>query len=260
MGRTSHTQNFVRGSFQNLNLWKNKGTRAPHKPLLAVWAIGRCLGGQPRLASYELVEKELGVLLRRFGPYRRRTRTDYPFWHLRNDGVWAIDRPHLVRTTDSGDAYVGDLRGQCIRGRIHRGRVPLVSKRPLAGRSGCRVAPGRAFPYHASRCDPGSNFGSGGHPGRDRFPGTGGIRDGAPPSARPAIPGAHTGCVRRAVARSVPSRFDWTRIRSGWRPHTFDGTRPMDPPSSTTGSPCACCTTSSSMPALSRCCRISRLR
>lgn len=102
--------------FRKLNLWKNKGSRAPHKPLLAVWAIGRCLGGQARLASYELVEKELGILLRRFGPYRRRTRTDYPFWHLRNDGVWAIDRPHLVTTTDSGDAYVGDLRRHGIRG------------------------------------------------------------------------------------------------------------------------------------------------
>ena len=74
--------------FQRLNLWKNKGTRAPHKPLLAVWAIGRCLDGKPRLAPYELVDNELAVLLRRFGPHRRRTRTDYPFWHLRNDRVW----------------------------------------------------------------------------------------------------------------------------------------------------------------------------
>ena len=102
--------------FSRLNVWKEKGKRAPNKPLLAIWAIGRCLTGKPRLVSYEVVEKEVGILLRRFGPYRRRIRTDYPFWHLQNDGVWEIDRPGVVRSTSKGDAYIGDLRRHSIRG------------------------------------------------------------------------------------------------------------------------------------------------
>ena len=56
--------------FQSLNVWKRGEKRAPHKPLLALWAIGRCVRKEPRLASYELVDQELAALLRRFGPDR----------------------------------------------------------------------------------------------------------------------------------------------------------------------------------------------
>ena len=38
--------------FQNLNVWKRKGERAPHKPLLALYAIGKLLRGEDRLMSY----------------------------------------------------------------------------------------------------------------------------------------------------------------------------------------------------------------
>lgn len=52
--------------FQRLRIWKDKRYRAPHKPLLALWAIGRCLRNEPRLAPFELVDRELTRLLRRF--------------------------------------------------------------------------------------------------------------------------------------------------------------------------------------------------
>ena len=109
------TDDLVQG-FHALNVWERGGRRAPHKPLLALWAIGRCLGRRPRLAPYEVVDEELGLLLRRFGPYRRRARTDYPFWRMRNDLIWELDRPHLVRTTSSDDAHIGDLRRHAICG------------------------------------------------------------------------------------------------------------------------------------------------
>ena len=103
-------------SFERINVWGVRDKRAPHKPLLALWAIGRCLRGEPRLAPYQLVEDELESVLRRFGPHRSRIRTDYPFWHMRNDNIWEVDRPSLVRTTSKNSAYVGDLKRYEIRG------------------------------------------------------------------------------------------------------------------------------------------------
>ena len=102
--------------FQDLNVWKSGGKRAPHKPLLALWAIGRCLRGEPRLASYELVDRELRGLLRRFGPHRKVIHTEDPFWRMQRDDVWEVDRPQLVRTNLEGGAYKSDLRRFHIRG------------------------------------------------------------------------------------------------------------------------------------------------
>ena len=102
--------------FRTLTVWKNSGRRAPNKPLLALWAIGRCLQGEPRLAPYTLVEKELGKLLKQFGPPRKTIHTEAPFWRMRGDGVWEIDHPELVRTTSKEDAYETDLRRHDIHG------------------------------------------------------------------------------------------------------------------------------------------------
>lgn len=69
---------------------------------------------------YAVVQGELKGLLERFGPRRKSTHTEYPFWRMRNDGVWEIDRPDLVTTNPrSGDAHPSSLLGQNIRGGLH---------------------------------------------------------------------------------------------------------------------------------------------
>lgn len=102
--------------FLQLRVWSERGRRAPHKPLLVIWAIGRCLKGEPRLAPFSLVDSELSGLIRRFGPHRKTINTHHPFWRLQNDNVWEIDSPHLVRLTTSGDARRGDLNRHNIHG------------------------------------------------------------------------------------------------------------------------------------------------
>lgn len=102
--------------FQVLNVWQSNGRRAPHKPLLALWAIGRCLRGEPRLAPYELVDRDLRSLLRRFGPHRSRVHPEYPFWHMCSDAVWEVDQPRLVRTTSGGGPWITDLKAYGIQG------------------------------------------------------------------------------------------------------------------------------------------------
>lgn len=54
--------------FARLKVWHAQGRRAPNRPLLALWAIGRCLRNEARLAPYDEVACELEGLLRRFGP------------------------------------------------------------------------------------------------------------------------------------------------------------------------------------------------
>ena len=86
----------LRSRFGTLTVWKNRNQRAPHKPLLALWAIGRCLRGEDRLAGYRTVDRDLRTLLKEFGPPRKSHHPEYPFWHLENDGVWEIpDRDRI---------------------------------------------------------------------------------------------------------------------------------------------------------------------
>ena len=96
--------------FRNLRVWTRHGTRAPYKPMLAIWAIGRCLNGQPRFTSFDAAHLELTRLIRLFGPHRRRVPTAYPFWRMQHDGVWEINRPSEVRLDSSGNALVSSLR------------------------------------------------------------------------------------------------------------------------------------------------------
>ena len=116
--------------FQALNVWKHGDKRAPHKPLLALWAIGRCRRGAPRLASYALVDRELAELLRQFGPHRKTIHTEDPFWRMQRDGVWEVDRPSMVRSTAEGGPYKGDLRRHRIRGGLTESAYATLQRQP----------------------------------------------------------------------------------------------------------------------------------
>ena len=102
--------------FQVLRIWTSGAQRAPHKPLLALWAIGRCLHGEDRMASFAVVDVELARLLRKFGPNRQAIHTEFPFWRMQKDGIWELDRPHLATTTRKGDAHKRSLLDHNIEG------------------------------------------------------------------------------------------------------------------------------------------------
>jgi putative restriction endonuclease len=76
--------------FENLSVWKKGDQRAPHKPLLALYALGRCMRGEPRLVQFGVVDDALRQLLVEFGPPRRSFHPEYPFWRLQNDGIWEV--------------------------------------------------------------------------------------------------------------------------------------------------------------------------
>ena len=95
--------------FETLNIWRKDGARAPHKPLLVLYAIGELLRGKDRLLPYSETDKNLEELLSEFGTWRSRRGTHYPFWRLKSDGIWEVTDADKIRLTSSGDALKGDL-------------------------------------------------------------------------------------------------------------------------------------------------------
>ena len=113
---TSIPDSDLLGRVEKIQVNSRHGRRSPHKPLLLLLSFGRHLNGAKRLATFGELEGDLNRLIRRFGLPDSRENAHYPFWHLRNDGLWEIDRPELVRLTTAGNAYITDLREHGIRG------------------------------------------------------------------------------------------------------------------------------------------------
>jgi putative restriction endonuclease len=84
-----------------LNVWKRGDQRAPHKPLLLLYALGRCLRDEKRLIPFEDVDEDLKKLLLEFGPPRKSYHPEYPFWRLQNDGLWEIPDAEELRKRES---------------------------------------------------------------------------------------------------------------------------------------------------------------
>ena len=101
---------------QRIRVASRQGRRSPHKPLLLLLSIGRHLNGHYGPATFSAIEDLLNGLIRRYGLPNSRENAHYPFWHLQRDGLWEIDKPDLVGTSASGDAYISDLREHKIRG------------------------------------------------------------------------------------------------------------------------------------------------
>ena len=95
--------------FETLKVWQRGDERAPHKPLLVLYAIGKLLRGEGRLLPFSEVDEKLGSLLKEFGPKRKRYEPKFPFWRLQNDGVWEIPGADRIEVSPNGDVRRGDL-------------------------------------------------------------------------------------------------------------------------------------------------------
>jgi putative restriction endonuclease len=76
--------------FDTLNIWSRGDQRAPHKPLLVLYALGKWSRGETAPIPFREVERDLTGLLKEFGPSRKSYHPEYPFWRLQNDGVWTV--------------------------------------------------------------------------------------------------------------------------------------------------------------------------
>src|SRR5215831_5086356 len=100
----------VLNRFDKLNVWSRGDQRAPHKPLLVLYALGRWCRGDTSAVPFREAEHDLTALLKEFGPPRRSYHPEYPFWRLQNDGVWVVHpRDSLTPRKSNTDPRKSDL-------------------------------------------------------------------------------------------------------------------------------------------------------
>lgn len=75
----------LKQAINSIKKWQRSGERAPHKPLLLLYALGRLARGEPRQMLYAEVKNDLKSLLNEFGPPRPSHLPAYPFIRLCND-------------------------------------------------------------------------------------------------------------------------------------------------------------------------------
>lgn len=126
--------------FDDLSIWKQGDQRAPHKPLLVLYALGRWQAGQKDV-TFRQVEPDLTALLREFGPPRKSDHPEQPFWRLQRDGVWTVHAPPGLETKKSADIpRVVELRSHDVRaGFLPEVREALSADPALAGKIATRI-------------------------------------------------------------------------------------------------------------------------
>ncbi|NBM16464.1 phosphorothioated DNA-binding restriction endonuclease [Streptomyces sp. GC420] len=114
-----------------LRQWTRSGTRAPHKPLLFLYTLGRFQQDEAGELRYSAVEDDLKELLAEYGPPHRTTPA-YPFHHLVSDGVWEV---RTDRGPGSPGTAVRELRAAGATGRLAPGLRTALRREPsLLGR------------------------------------------------------------------------------------------------------------------------------
>jgi putative restriction endonuclease len=103
------TREAVLHLFDKLKVWIRGDQRAPHKPLLVLYALGRWSRGEKTDVPFKQVDADLTGLLKEFGPPRQSHHPEYPFWRLQNDGVWVVHAtgPLTPRQSSSDAKKVG---------------------------------------------------------------------------------------------------------------------------------------------------------
>src|SRR4051812_42094938 len=83
-------------AFDGIRVWQRGDRRAPHKPLLILLALGRLARGEKPSVEFSEIEEKLGRLLEEFGPSGSNMSRNYPFWHLKTDGLWHLTGPNEI--------------------------------------------------------------------------------------------------------------------------------------------------------------------
>ncbi|HKJ00823.1 MAG TPA: HNH endonuclease [Longimicrobiales bacterium] len=96
--KTSLTSDEVRARFHDLGVWE-RDERAPYKPLLLLYVLGRYAHGSRRLIEFRRIEEDLAKLCAEFGkPNSAKHNPVAPFWELLQAGVWEVPGSEKART------------------------------------------------------------------------------------------------------------------------------------------------------------------
>jgi putative restriction endonuclease len=93
---------------KNMNIWKKHDQRAPHKPLLILYALAQLQTNQKQWLDYRIVSEDLRRLLIDFGPYRKSYHPEQPFVRLANDGIWQLEAKGFTSSISIQDLNIKD--------------------------------------------------------------------------------------------------------------------------------------------------------
>lgn len=111
---------------------ESQGIPYLHKPLLALFALGRCLNGHPRMEPFSLYDSGLHMLFSRFYPQAlRKSNTHYPFGRLENDGLWEVEGSSTLKRTSVGHLLRGELLEREVRAGFTREVHDALSNDPM---------------------------------------------------------------------------------------------------------------------------------
>ena len=90
-------------AFRTLSTWSRGDQRAPHKPPLVLLALAHWQRGCHGPLLFADIDPELMAQLKEFDPSRQSFHPEYPFWRLRNDGVWQVtsEQPMKPRASNN---------------------------------------------------------------------------------------------------------------------------------------------------------------
>ena len=108
--------------------WSRDGKRAPHKPLLILYAMAQLQrNGSNQFIPFAVLEQPVDQLLVDFGPPNK-TSSAYPFHHLTSDGLWEV-RNHDGQGSPGNSA--GVLRSSNAEGELNPEFATALLAEPL---------------------------------------------------------------------------------------------------------------------------------
>jgi putative restriction endonuclease len=132
--------------FSNLTVWKRGDQRAPHKPLLVLYALGKLAQGD-RWLHFSDIEDDVTTLLKEFGPPRKSHHPEYPFWHLRSDNVWVVpEADALEMRKGASNPPKTELRKKAARGGFPDNIYQALRDDPQLRRKTARLLLSSHFP------------------------------------------------------------------------------------------------------------------
>ena len=132
--------------FDSIKPWRSGDRRAPHKPLLVLYAIGKFRRDGTRLHPYTEIEEEFGRLLQEFGPSQTSKGTQDPFWRLQKNGVWYVTNADNITEDGSGNVKPRELRENNVSGGFLEDIIDQFQKDPTLYIEITQMMLDKAFP------------------------------------------------------------------------------------------------------------------
>ena len=111
-----------------VNTWQRGDTRAPHKPLLMLYALGRFRASGDTRVRFSEITADVGQLLEEFGPARRKSAL-YPYYYLATDGLWDHGIPPDLKPR-RGEPRKRDLLAHDVAGGFTPDVLELLRRHP----------------------------------------------------------------------------------------------------------------------------------